>query len=52
MIIGKAQSDARILCLICMHECLGTEEGGRAVIAFLEETKACFKPQNEPFDPG
>jgi hypothetical protein len=31
---------------------LGTEEGGRAVISFLEETKACFKPQNEPFDPG
>jgi hypothetical protein len=30
----------------------GTEEGGRALMAFLEETKACFKPSNEPFDPG
>jgi len=31
----------------------GTEKGGRALIAFLEETKACFKPWIEqPFDPG
>ena len=30
----------------------GTEEGGKAMIAFLEETKACFKPGNDPFDPG
>lgn len=30
----------------------GTEEGGRALMVFLEETKACFKPSDEPFDPG
>ena len=30
----------------------GTEEGGKALLAFLEESKACFKPRNEPVDPG
>ena len=30
----------------------GTKEGGKALINFLEETKACFKPVEHPFDPG
>ena len=30
----------------------GTKEGGKALINFLEETKACFKPIEHPFDPG
>lgn len=32
---------------LSLHTLFGTEEGGRALIAFLEETKACFKPNNE-----
>jgi hypothetical protein len=30
----------------------GAEEGEKAVIKFLEVTKACFKPHEAPFDPG
>ena len=37
---------------LSLRTLFGTEEGGKALIAFLEETKACFKPREEPFDPG
>ena len=30
----------------------GTKKGGKALLAFLEETKACFKPREEVHDPG
>ncbi|KAH9991125.1 hypothetical protein BJV77DRAFT_1009085 [Russula vinacea] len=30
----------------------GTEEAGKALMAFLKETKACFKPRNEPVNLG
>jgi hypothetical protein len=29
----------------------GTEERGRALFAFSDETKACYKPNNEPERP-
>jgi len=30
----------------------GSKEGGKALLEFLEVTKACFKPLEEPPDPG
>jgi hypothetical protein len=30
----------------------GTQKGGKALLTFLEESKACFKPLEEAFDPG
>jgi hypothetical protein len=37
---------------LSLRTLFGTEKGGKAMIAFLEETKACFKPHNEPHDLG
>ena len=37
-------------CHMSLHTLFGTEKGGKAMIAFLEETKVCFKPRNEPHD--
>jgi hypothetical protein len=31
---------------------LGTTKGGKAMVRFLEETKACFIPVEQPFNPG
>jgi Reverse transcriptase (RNA-dependent DNA polymerase) len=31
---------------------LGTKKGGKALISFLEVTKACFTPAEHPHDPG
>jgi hypothetical protein len=36
---------------LSLRALFGTVEGGKGMIA-LEETKACFKPREEPFDPG
>jgi hypothetical protein len=30
----------------------GIKKGGKALLAFLEVTKVCFKPLEETFDPG
>ena len=30
----------------------GTTKGGKALVRFLEEMKACFTPVEQPFDPG
>lgn len=31
---------------------LGTTKGGKAMVCFLEETKACFTSEERPFNPG
>ena len=37
---------------LSLSSLFGTKEGGEALIKFLEITKACFRPNEQAFDPG